>query len=143
MPKPWSSDDAALFVTKAKELNGSAKNPVESLDEALLEQFSKICAGDLSPMAASIGGIVAQEVMKACSGKFMPIKQWFMFDATECLPEEPLPPSEFEGVQEEDRRYEGQISVFGKTFQRKLADLRYFLVGAGAIGCGPTEPWGW
>ena len=32
--------------------------------------------------------IVAQEVMKACSGKFMPIKQWLYFDALECLPED-------------------------------------------------------
>ena len=30
--------------------------------------------------AAVLGGIAAQEVLKACSGKFMPIKQWFMFD---------------------------------------------------------------
>ena len=35
-----------------------------------------------------IGGIAAQEVMKACSGKFMPIKQWLYFDALECLAEE-------------------------------------------------------
>ena len=35
-----------------------------------------------------IGGIAAQEVMKAFSGKFMPIKQWLYFDALECLPEE-------------------------------------------------------
>ena len=134
LPKPWSTDDAALFVTKAKELNASAKNPVESLDEALLEQFSKICAGDLSPMAASIGGIVAQEVMKACSGKFMPIKQWLYFDALECLPEDKS------GLTEAvcapvGGRYDGQIAVFGKDFQEKMQSQKYFVVGAGAIGC--------
>jgi hypothetical protein len=32
--------------------------------------------------AAVLGGIAAQEVLKACSGKFMPLKQWFMFDCT-------------------------------------------------------------
>ena len=41
----------------------------ESVDEELLATFAKVCAGDLSPMAAAIGGLVAQEVMKACSGK--------------------------------------------------------------------------
>ena len=34
------------------------------MDEELLATFAKVCAGDLNPMAASIGGIVAQEVMK-------------------------------------------------------------------------------
>ncbi len=33
-----------------------------------------------------IGGIVAQEVLKACSGKFTPIHQLFYFDALEALP---------------------------------------------------------
>ena len=57
MPKPWNSEDSAQFVAKAKELNGAAKNPVEILDDVLLDQFAKICAGDLSPMAAAIGSI--------------------------------------------------------------------------------------
>ena len=134
MPKPWSNDDAAQFVAKAKDLNGSAKSPVDSMDEPLLEQFAKICAGDVSPMAAAIGGIVAQEVMKACSGKFMPIKQWLYFDALECLPEDKS------GLTEDicaptGSRYDGQIAVFGKEFQEKLISQKYFVVGAGAIGC--------
>ena len=44
--------------------------------------------GYSSLLQAVIGGMAAQEVMKACSGKFMPIKQWLYFDALECLPEE-------------------------------------------------------
>ena len=34
-----------------------------------------------------------------------------------------------------DCRYDGQIAVFGKDFQKKLGEQRYFVVGAGAIGC--------
>ena len=35
------------------------------------------------------------QVMKAVSGKFHPIFQWFYFDAVEALPEGlPLPPAE-------------------------------------------------
>ena len=56
-PKPWCTEDAAKFVAKAKELNEASKSPSEELDENILEQFAKICAGDLSPMAAAIGGI--------------------------------------------------------------------------------------
>lgn len=57
------------------------------------------------------------------------------------LPDKPLEASEFENVDEEFRRYEGQIAVFGKSFQRRLEGLRYFLVGAGAIGCEMLKNW--
>ena len=45
--------------------------------------------------AAVLGGIAAQEALKACSGKFMPIRQWFMYDVTEALPDEELPSTEY------------------------------------------------
>ncbi|GCC44392.1 hypothetical protein chiPu_0028495, partial [Chiloscyllium punctatum] len=32
-------------------------------------------------------------------------------------------------------RYDGQIAVFGTALQDRLSRLKYFLVGAGAIGC--------
>merc|ERR1719312_1753781 len=56
--------------------------------QAFVTQFAKLCGGELSPMCAAMGGIVAQEVIKACSGKFMPIFQWLYFDALECLPDD-------------------------------------------------------
>lgn len=31
-------------------------------------------------------------------------------------------------------RYDGNIAVFGKDFQVRLGNLKYFVVGAGAIG---------
>ncbi len=38
-------------------------------------------------------------------------------------------------------RYDGQIAVFGKGFQNKIANLKQFLVGAGAIGCEMLKNW--
>jgi hypothetical protein len=38
-------------------------------------------------------------------------------------------------------RYDGNIAVFGRTAQEKLANLRVFLVGAGAIGCEMLKNW--
>jgi len=32
-------------------------------------------------------------------------------------------------------RYDGQVAVFGRTLQQRLAGLKVFLVGAGALGC--------
>ena len=56
------------------------------IDAALIKNLAKTARASISPMAAFLGGIIGQEVMKACSGKFMPIRQWFYFDALECLP---------------------------------------------------------
>ncbi|MCI4387400.1 hypothetical protein PGIGA_G00073530 [Pangasianodon gigas] len=136
-PKPWNQSDADELVALAGEVNaaqsGSAKQ--EELDQALLKKLSCVAAGDLAPVNAFIGGLAAQEVMKACTGKFMPIMQWLYFDALECLSE-----AEEELLTEEECaprgcRYDGQIAVFGAKLQELLAKQRYFLVGAGAIGC--------
>lgn len=81
-----------------------------------------MCSGDLCPINAALGGIVAQEVLKACSGKFSPIRQFFYFDAIECLPEEELTEEECAPI---GSRYDAQIAIFGKTFQEKLGNLRY------------------
>ncbi|XP_059608519.1 ubiquitin-like modifier-activating enzyme 1 [Phlebotomus argentipes] len=126
LPKPWNEQDAQQFVQLAKQQGE------EDLDEALLTTFAKVCSGDLSPINASIGGIIAQEVMKACSGKFTPIMQYLYYDAVECLVN--LKPTE-EDCKPLGTRYDRQIAVFGKSFQDKLGALRYFIVGSGAIGC--------
>ena len=97
--------------------------------------------GQLSPMCAAMGGIVGQEVLKACSGKFMPLKQWLYLDSVECLPDGnawPLPAEEYMPA---GTRYDGQIAVFGRTFQNKVRNQSLFLVGAGAIGCEMLKNW--
>uniref|UniRef100_A0A667WQ22 E1 ubiquitin-activating enzyme n=1 Tax=Myripristis murdjan TaxID=586833 RepID=A0A667WQ22_9TELE len=126
LPKPWSQE-----VNSAQ--TGSAK--VEQLDEALIKKMAFVSAGDLAPLNAFIGGLAAQEVMKACTGKFMPIMQWLYFDALECLSEEEGAILTEEECAPRNCRYDGQIAVFGTKLQDVLAKQRYFLVGAGAIGC--------
>ncbi|KAL5015056.1 hypothetical protein ScPMuIL_009326 [Solemya velum] len=142
LPRPRNKADAAEFLSIAKELNSTLTEKVEEFDEKLISQFAYTCTGDLCPMAAVIGGITAQEVMKACSGKFNPIKQFLYYDSTECLPEE----NEDSSLTEENcapkkDRYDGQTVVFGSDFQKKIGDLKYFLVGAGAIGCEMLKNW--
>uniref|UniRef100_A0A8D0D3P0 E1 ubiquitin-activating enzyme n=1 Tax=Sander lucioperca TaxID=283035 RepID=A0A8D0D3P0_SANLU len=72
---------------------------------------------------------------QACTGKFMPIMQWLYFDALECLAEEEGVELTEEECAPRNCRYDGQIAVFGTKLQDMLAKQRYFLVGAGAIGC--------
>lgn len=125
VPRPGSVGDAGEFAKLVKMVDGE---PLASVVEA----FARTCAGNLSPMAAGLGGIAAQEVLKAVSGKFMPIRQFLYYDCMECLPD--TLPSEAECAPT-GCRYDGQVAVFGAPFQRKIENLRYFLVGAGAIGC--------
>lgn len=133
LPAPWNDDDANEFVDIASKVATAFK--VEDLDKKVMSIVSKTAAGDLVPMQAVIGGIVAQEVMKACTGKFTPINQWFYFDSFECLPEDEANYPRAQDCQPINSRYDRQLAVFGKNIQQSLAEARFFLVGAGAIGC--------
>jgi len=132
LPAPWSEADAEAFVQVAKTAVTAVNT--DDLDADYLKQFAKVCAGQLSPMNAAIGGIAAQEVMKACSGKFMPIRQWLYFDALECLPADTGKLTEA-NCKPVNSRYDGQAAVFGHEFQAHVSKQKYFVVGAGAIGC--------
>ncbi|XP_033109531.1 ubiquitin-like modifier-activating enzyme 1 [Anneissia japonica] len=136
-PRPRNKADAAEMVAMAKEINSKAPDGAkqESLDEDLLMNLAYNATGDICPMQAFIGGVAAQEVLKACSGKFNPIKQWMYFDALECYQENGTDNLTEEECQPKGSRYDGQIAVFGDGFQKKLESLKYFIVGAGAIGC--------
>lgn len=125
VPTPGCAEAAAKFASTVRTSSGQ---PIANVVEA----FARTCAGNLSPMAAGIGGIAAQEVLKAVSGKFMPIRQFLYFDCMEVLPV-PLPSRN--ECAPTGSRYDGQVAVFGSSFQKKIENLRYFLVGAGAIGC--------
>jgi len=134
LPRPKNDEDAAAFLALCEQVLGTQESPPEALDKSVLTQLSYQATGDLCPMQAVIGGIAAQEVMKACSGKFGPLKQDFYFDALECLPEEEtnIPAEKF---QPRNSRYDGQIAVFGEDFQSVIEAQRWFVVGSGAIGC--------
>lgn len=82
----------------------------------------------LVPQTAFFGGIIAQEIVKF-TGKYSPMKQWLHYDIFETLPEGPVDRTPLKS------RYDDQIKVFGREIQEKLAKVRTFMVGAGALGC--------
>uniref|UniRef100_A0A452I3T0 E1 ubiquitin-activating enzyme n=1 Tax=Gopherus agassizii TaxID=38772 RepID=A0A452I3T0_9SAUR len=137
LPRPRSEVDAAEVLALTQAVNQRAPPALkqEKLNEGLIKELAYQAAGDLAPVNAFIGGLAAQEVMKACSGKFMPIMQWLYFDALECLPEDSKEALTEEQCRPRNSRYDGQIAVFGADLQAKLGQQKYFLVGAGAIGC--------
>ncbi|KZT19301.1 ubiquitin activating enzyme [Neolentinus lepideus HHB14362 ss-1] len=131
LPRPRNAQDASTLVALAKKLE-------QEVDEKIITELAYQASGDLSPIVAVMGGFVAQEVLKACSAKFHPMVQNMYFDSLESLPVT-LPTEE--DCQSVGSRYDGQVAVFGKAFQHKIANFREFLVGSGAIGCEMLKNW--
>ncbi|KAK9186390.1 hypothetical protein WN943_026756 [Citrus x changshan-huyou] len=132
-PVAGSEEDAQKLISVATNINESLGNGrVEDINTKLLRHFAFGARAVLNPMAAMFGGIVGQEVVKACSGKFHPLYQFFYFDSVESLPTEPLDSTEFKPI---NSRYDAQISVFGAKLQKKVEDAKVFIVGSGALGC--------
>jgi ubiquitin-activating enzyme E1 len=149
LPRVGNQEDADELVTLAQEANvkggdSDSKEPelfVDNLGEDhgdMLRALARTARGVVNPMCALMGGVVGQEVMKACSGKFMPIKQFFYFSDTSVLPDEPLPEAD---VQPVGSRYDANIMVFGREIQERIENARTFLIGAGAIGCEMLKNW--
>ena len=61
----WKRSLLLVFIFQADEL-----------DDKLIFQLSFSSRGSFPPLAASLGGIVGQEVLKALTGKYTPLRQW-------------------------------------------------------------------
>ncbi|KAM3313899.1 hypothetical protein ACQJBY_033039 [Aegilops geniculata] len=132
-PVAGCDQDARKFVEFTASINEAAIDyKMDELDEKLLQHFASGSRAVLNPMAAMFGGIVCQEVVKACSGKFHPQYQFFYFDSLESLPTYALDPKDLKPL---NSRYDAQISVFGSKLQKKMRDSNIFVVGSGALGC--------
>jgi ubiquitin-activating enzyme E1 len=131
LPAPGTEAEVAAFKRMLPA-------DIQEKHDALLNAFVRTVYGELAPMASILGGIAAQEVLKAVTGKFTPIHQIFSFNAMEALPT-PLP-NELECAPR-GTRYDGQIAVFGRALQDTIHDLAYFCVGAGAIAAELLKCW--
>ncbi|KAH0605545.1 uncharacterized protein H6S33_004767 [Morchella sextelata] len=139
LPRPMNKEDAAevfKYATAIAETYGEEK---PELSEDLINELSFQARGDLAPMCSVFGGWAAQEVVKGLSGKFGPLAQHLYFDSLESLPSSTQRSEEL--CKPLGTRYDGQIAVFGTQFQDKIANMKQFLVGAGAIGCEMLKNW--
>ncbi|KAJ7424737.1 Ubiquitin-like modifier-activating enzyme 1 [Willisornis vidua] len=131
LPRPRALADTERVL----ELAQSLWTQEGALDEDIVRAFASVSAGDLSPVAAVVGGLAAQEVLKAITRKFQPLDQWLYFDALECLALAGTGQLTEVDCAPRGSRYDGQIAVFGANFQEQLGRQKYLVVGAGAIGC--------
>ncbi|EOD15040.1 hypothetical protein EMIHUDRAFT_459406 [Emiliania huxleyi CCMP1516] len=125
---PGSDQRGAALLAAAREAAGGGAE----LDEALLVRFGRSSGGALAPVSSFIGGVAAQEALKAVTGKFTPLRQFLYWDALEALPAPP--PAAAECAPRGDR-YDGSRAVIGEAALAALRRGRYFVVGAGALGC--------
>ncbi|CRH02680.1 ubiquitin-activating enzyme E1, putative [Plasmodium relictum] len=112
---------------KQKKLNQS----VEELKKDVVYKVAKYCKSHIAPVASFFGGLLAQEVIKF-TGKFMPIYQILYLDFFECIQSTEHDISEIKRL---NNKNDNIITIFGKSFQKKLTELNVFLVGSGALGC--------
>lgn len=129
LPRTWNDEDAEEFLQIASSLNGSVCDKIE-INEEILLKISMTAGGCLAPMCAVIGGVVAQEALKAVSGKFAPLKQWLHLDAIEVVDE-----GDCKIFEQKNDRYDLLRTCIGNKILDKLQQLRLFMVGCGAIGC--------
>jgi ubiquitin-activating enzyme E1 len=124
LPLPWNDEDANTILSIMRINSETHKNIVKKL--------CYTCSGKLCPIDSVIASIAAQEVLKASSKKYNPIKQWLYLDFTNIVPDKKLASDDFLS---DNIRYQSQVSIFGNEFQKKINDSHIFIVGAGAIGC--------
>lgn len=138
MPKPHSPEDAAFLLSIAATISPDANLSADFITKATLSS-----AGELAPLASIVGGLLAQESIKAICHYQGPIDQWLFFDymhlfaATKNDAEaEPVFvwPTEADCQSKEENRYSSYISVFGTAAVEALQQSRHLLFGAGSIG---------
>ena len=76
-------DDAKEMIKLAEELLAQvdtsqlqASITSDTLNHNTIHQLSHTARGVLAPLCACVGGMVAQETLKALTGKYTPINQW-------------------------------------------------------------------
>ena len=78
--------EIAKPIADRYELNSSEWKQ-DGAEIKFLLLFAFQAQGTFNPLAAFYGGYVAQEAVKAITGKFSPTHQYFYYDAMEVLPD--------------------------------------------------------
>ncbi|XP_048053522.1 ubiquitin-like modifier-activating enzyme 6 [Megalobrama amblycephala] len=132
LPNIGCLQDAELLLKFTEEISKTLKNKV-CINQELVRCVSRCARGCLSPLAAAVGGIASQEVLKALTGKFSPLQQWFYLDAVEVV--QPLQSLSAEEFAPRGDRYDALRACIGESLCSTLHKCRVFMVGCGAIGC--------
>jgi ubiquitin-activating enzyme E1 len=98
--------------------------------KSIVSSFARCAKAKFTPLQAIYGALGAQEVLKAASGLYNPIKQFLLYDCDEILVN-----SKPTAVENDDDHTCGMKYILGKNLLKKLSSQKLFVVGSGAIGC--------
>ena len=135
LPRLHNKEDAEEVVALAEAIHKEhqekegAMSIEDGLDKPFITKAALYARAELLGLCTFLGGFAAQEVIKIW-GKTTPVYQWQYVDFLALLSDEPSDNQSPEGS-----RYDHQVSLFGKDFQKKLTNQKWFLVGCGALGC--------
>ncbi len=146
LPDPWNMQDFKKLYEIAEKISKNYEYELTNKDKKLLAFLSFTSKSQFSPLAAFFGGLIAQEAIKAMTGKFMPIKQIFYYDAIEVLPGFEIKEDEnilenFDKLAQKENynltktRLDGIRLLIGNEVLEKIRKMKILVVGAGAIGC--------
>ena len=127
-PKSDNVEDFEDLLNIAYAINDKLETNLETFDKDTLRSLWKTGQGSFAPLCAAVGGISAQEVLKAVTGKFSPIQQWLLLDVDDLACDNHV-------TSTQSSRSTPLMTCIGEELANKLANLRLLLVGCGAIGC--------
>ncbi|KAG0172262.1 SUMO-activating enzyme subunit 1 [Apophysomyces sp. BC1034] len=77
---PTEQDADLLKQNKADYLQQMGVSDPDILDDALVTDLARLFDTELAPIAAVVGGVLAQEIIRALSAKEFPIQNWFFYN---------------------------------------------------------------
>ncbi|XP_062430412.1 ubiquitin-like modifier-activating enzyme 6 isoform X2 [Rhea pennata] len=132
IPNIGCLQDAEEMLKIAMSVSETLENKPQ-VNGDVVKWLSRTAQGFLAPLAAAVGGVASQEVLKAVTGKFSPLQQWLYIDMLDIVT--PLEKTSCEEFLPRGDRYDALRACIGDSLCQKLHDLNVFLVGCGAIGC--------
>jgi len=146
LPSPWNIEDYRKLLEISEKISLDYKYILTNKDKKLLAFLSFTSQVQFNPLSAFFGGLIAQEAVKAMTGKFMPINQIFYYDSIEVLPGFEIKDDEkvLENLEKlvnnenyslTKSRIDGIQTIVGKDILQKMQKMKILVVGAGAIGC--------
>ena len=132
LPPNWSNKESKVFVGLVEQAISKMEKSEEEVKAILkfANDFSYVAEAELPTIGAYLGGIAAQEVIKAITNKYMPIKQFFTFHFNELMQKVPEEAEEIEklSVKKGDNFTNLKI-VVGQHGISKIEELNIFVIG--------------
>jgi ubiquitin-activating enzyme E1 len=115
----WNEQIVNPTISHSNDIEYDKKLITSYLNNNILYDF------EIIPVVSLLGSLTASETIKLVTNKYMPINQWFCWYDHTLLSQIKTDP--------EGKTTYGKL--WGVDFENKLFNSKWFVVGAGAIGC--------